>query len=405
MNEFVTVFSAETMRRVKSRTFWLGLIFGIVGVAAMMLLPRYFTSYAQQSKRIILAGSPRLIAAARPLLLEDFEIAGVRTSPQGLTVAQLHAKKASALVQLVPGPHGVNAVIWTNDPGVLSSSHLQRDLVPLNLQLAAHLRASQVRNLMRVSVQTHTLASKFGSAAEADAAKTIAYILLLLLYLLIMVNSQIIMGSVAEEKTSRIAEILVASVNPNTLLAGKIASSGALAVAQMIIWVAIAYALGAQPAGSAPAADASDSAAFSLTGISSGEIAAFVAFFFLGFLQMSTLFAAFGSLINRTEDLGSVSGPLFLPVVAAFIIAVSALAVPESPAVVVTSFVPIIAPFVMFARIIVSSVPPWQIGVSLAINIAAVWGIAVLGGKVYRVGMLLYGRSPTPVQVWNVIRS
>jgi ABC-type Na+ efflux pump permease subunit len=405
MNEFITVFSAETMRRVKSRTFWLGLIFGIVGVAAMMLLPRYFVSYAQQSKRIILAGQPQLVAAARPLLQADFDIVGQRASAPGITVEQLHAKKASALVELVPGAHGVDAVIWTNDPGVLSSSRLERDLVPLNLQLAAHMGAAQVHDLMRVSVQTHPLASKFGSAAEADAAKTIAYILLLLLYLLIMVNSQIIMGSVAEEKTSRIAEILVASVNPNTLLAGKIASSGALAVAQMVVWVAIAYALGAQTPGGAPTADTSDVASFSLTGISAVDIAAFVAFFFLGFLQMSTLFAAFGSLINRTEDLGSVSGPLFLPVVAAFIIAVSALAVPDSPAVIVTSFVPIIAPFVMFARIIVSSVPPWEIGLSLAVNIAAVWAIAILGGKIYRVGMLLYGRSPTPLQVWNVIRS
>ncbi len=261
--------------------------------------------------------------------------------------------------------------------------------------------------MMQVPVQTHSIASKFGTAAQADAAKVIAYVLLLLLYILIMVNSQLIMSSVAEEKTSRIAELLVASVNPSALLAGKIASSATLAIAQMIIWVVLAYALGSQgaPATAGAGGDSADVNGFSLNGISSVDVAGFVVFFLLGFLQTATLFAAVGSLINRTEDLGSVSGPLFLPVVAAFIIAISALAVPDSPAVVVTSFVPLIAPFVMFARIVVSSVPAWQVATSLAINLAAIVAIAVMGGRIYRVGMLLYGRAPRLSQIWAAIRS
>jgi ABC-2 type transport system permease protein len=99
------------------------------------------------------------------------------------------------------------------------------------------------------------------------------------------------------------------------------------------------------------------------------------------------------------------SGPVVLPVVAAFIIAISALAVPDSPAVVVTSFIPLIAPFVMFARIVVSSVPAWQVGLSLAINVIAIGVIAVLGGRIYRVGMLLYGRTPRPSQIWQAMKS
>jgi ABC-2 type transport system permease protein len=94
---------------------------------------------------------------------------------------------------------------------------------------------------------------------------------------------------------------------------------------------------------------------------------------------------------------------MFVPVVGGFIIAISALAVPDSPAVVVTSFIPLIAPFVMFARIVVSSVPAWQIAASLAINIAAIYVIALLGGRIYRVGMLLYGRAPRLSQIWHAI--
>ncbi len=392
------------MRRLRSRTFWIGLVFGIIGIAAMMELPRYFQSYTVQSKRVLLAGDAQIVASARPLLDKDFTIVGERRSIAPPSLGDLHAKNAAAVIAVVRAGSGVRVTVYAKDPSVVSQSRIQRDLVPLNIQLAARLHPAQVHSLMQVPVTMHSVASKFGTAEQADAARVIAYVLLLLLYILIMVNSQLIMSSVAEEKTSRIAELLVASVNPRSLLAGKIASSATLAIAQMIVWVAMAYVLGAQasPSG-APASDTD--ASFSLTGVSAADIAGFVLFFLIGFLQTATLFAAVGSLINRTEDLGSVSGPLFLPVVAAFIIAISALAVPDSPAVVVTSFVPLIAPFVMFARLVVSSVPAWQVGVSLAINIAAIYVIAVIGGRIYRVGMLLYGRAPRPSQIWHAIKS
>ena len=406
MNEFVTVYSAEIMRRLQSRTFWIGLVFGIIGIAAMMELPRFFASYTIQSKHVLLAGDPKLVASARPLLEKDFTIVGERRSTAAPSLDELQSRKASAVVAIAGGAHGVKVTVYAKDPSVISASRLQRDLVPLNLQLAARMHPDQVRTLMQVPVTTHSVASKFGTAAQADAARVIAYVLLFLLYILIMVNSQLIMSSVAEEKTSRIAELLVASVNPRALLSGKIASSATLAIAQMIAWVAVAYLIGAQtgPPGGSPG-DGGDMDVFSLTGVSPSDITGFVIFFVIGFVQTSTLFAAVGSLINRTEDLGSVSGPLFLPVVAAFIIAMSALAVPDSPAVVVTSFIPLIAPFVMFARIVVSSVPAWQVGLSLAINVAAIYAIAVVGGRIYRVGMLLYGRAPRPSQIWHAIKS
>jgi len=405
MNELITVYSAEVMRRLRSRSFFLGVIFGVIGIAVVMELPRYFQSYDTQNKRMVLAGAPQLRDAARSLLDKDFVIVAEQDAVRAPTPAELRAKKAAALVALTRDRKGVRVVVYAKDPGEISASRLQRDLVPLNLQLASRLNARQVHSLINVPVRIESVASKFGSAAQADSARAIAYILLLLLYILIMVNSQLIMSSVAEEKTSRIAELLVASVNPKALLTGKVAASATLAIAQMVVWVAVAWALGAQTPAGSQGADSSDSSGFSLSGISSTDVAGFVLFFLIGFLQTSTLFAAVGSLINRTEDLGSLSGPLFLPVVGGFIVAISALAVPDSPAVVVTSFIPLIAPFVMFARIVVATVPLWQIGLSLAINIAAIYAIAIAGGRIYRVGMLLYGRTPRPSQIWHAMRT
>jgi len=313
----------------------------------------------------------------------------------------------SAIVVLTTSARGIQAVVYARDPGNVHVSTLRRDLLPLSLQVATGLSQAQLGKAMRVPITVRATNSKFGTAAQANDARLIAYLLLFLLYILIMINSQLIMSSVAEEKTSRIAELLVASVNPSALLSGKIAASATLAILQMIAWVAIGFALGAHPGAASPldGGDSSRGATFSISNVSAGDIAAFAAFFLLGYLQTATMFAAVGSLVNRTEDLGSLAGPLVIPIVAAFIIAATALAAPATPAVIITSFIPLIAPFVMFARIVVNDVPVWQITLSLAINIAATYGIAVLAGKIYRVGMLLYGRPPKFSQIWSVIRS
>jgi ABC-2 type transport system permease protein len=117
------------------------------------------------------------------------------------------------------------------------------------------------------------------------------------------------------------------------------------------------------------------------------------------------LMAGLGSLVNRTEDLGSVSIPVVMPVVFAFILAIVAIQVPDLPWIVGVSFLPLVSPFVMFARIAVTDVPIWQIVLCVAINVVALWAIAIAAGKLYRVGMLLYGRAPNLKQVWQVIRS
>jgi ABC-2 type transport system permease protein len=409
MNDFITVYSAETMRRLRSRIFVVGVLVGALGIGLIIKLPTYMDSLSNQANRVALAGDPALVSQARPLLRKDFQV--VRTMPGKTSVSAsdlTDAKKISAIILLRRSGHTMNVAVYARDPGNITVSALRRDLLPISLQISTGLTRTDVAKAMKLPVTVHATNSKFGSAAQANDARIIAYIMLFALYILIMINSQLIMSSVAEEKTSRIAEMLVASVNPSALLSGKIAASATLAVLQMIIWIAIGFILGAHPGPPAALASADTSRAsfsFSLSNVSSADITGFAAFFLLGYLQVSTMFAAVGSLVNRTEDLGALAGPLVIPVVAAFLIAMTALAAPNTPVVIITSFVPLIAPFVMFARIVVSDVPLWQVLLSLAINIAATYAIAVLAGKIYRVGMLLYGRPPKLSQIWSVIRS
>lgn len=405
MNELITVFSAEFMRRIKSRSFLVGLLIGACGILVMLKLPDYMDSFATTSYRVVLAGNPQTIELARPLLKKDYNIAAVApnlTHPEQRDI-DAHGR-ASAVIVLQRAARGLDVTVYARDPGSVNEPRLRRDLLPLHLAIATRLSQAQVDSLVRMPIAVRPLASKFGTAAQADQARGIAYVLLFLLYLLIVLNSQLIMTSVAEEKTSRIAELLVASVNPSALLAGKIAASATLAIVQMAVWVAVGFAVGAQSLGPG----VSDSPGASAAGVGSvppGDVIGFAVFFLIGYLQMAVMFAAIGSLINRTEDIGSIGGPFFIPVIAALLIAVTALGVPDAPLVVATSFVPIIAPFVMFSRIVVTTVPLWQIALSLAINLAAIYAIAVLGGKIYRIGMLLYGRPPKLAQLIRALRA
>ncbi len=407
MNEFITVYSAETMRRLRSRIFIVGVLLGAIGIGLIIKLPAYMDSVMNQANRVALAGDPTLVSQARPLLRKDYYVVLTMPGKTKVSPADLDdTKKISAIILLRRLGHAMNVVVYARDPGNITVSSLRRDLLPISLQVATGLSRTNLAKAMKLPITVRATNSKFGTAAQANDARIIAYIMLFSLYILIMINSQLIMSSVAEEKTSRIAEMLVASVNPSALLSGKIAASATLAIVQMIIWIAIGFVLGAHP-GSPPALEAADSSratTFSLSSVSAGDLAGFAAFFLLGYLQVSTMFAAVGSLVNRTEDLGALAGPLVIPIVAAFLIAMTALGAPNTPVVIITSFIPLIAPFVMFARIVVSDVPAWQIALSLAINIAATYGIAVLAGKIYRVGMLLYGRPPKLSQIWSVIR-
>ena len=147
------------------------------------------------------------------------------------------------------------------------------------------------------------------------------------------------------------------------------------------------------------------SAGLPVLDISSGEVLAFLAFFVLGFAQYGVLYAAAASLINRTEDLGSVAGPLVVPVVVGILLAVFGLQFPNAPNIVVCSLLPLVSPFVMFTRIVVSTVPAWQIALSLAINLATAILLAWMAGKVYRVGLLMYGRSPSFKQILATLRT
>jgi ABC-2 type transport system permease protein len=407
VNVIGVVFNAEFVRRVRSRAFVVGTLIGALLIAALGLLPTMFSGLATSSKNIVLVGDPTLTSAATTLLASDFTV--VATAPrltQPPTLAYLDAHgKASAVAVLERRGDALHVVSYTRDPGELRRA-FATDLAPLQIGLATGIPPSAIAAHTKVAIEEHDVSGRFADASQAVAAKGIAYVFVMLLYLAILLNAQSIVMAVAEEKTSRIAELLVAMIDPAQLLLAKVLAAAATGLVQLAVWIVTAAAAGRTVAGlfadGPPGASAASAQAL---GVNAPEILWFILFFVIGFVQCAVLFAAAGSLVNRSEDVSSVTGPLYVPIVGAIVIAQFALQFPNAPNVVIFSFIPLLSPFVMFTRVVVGNVPAWQLVLSLLINVGAAVLLSYASGKIYRVGLLLYGRPPSLKQIIATLRA
>jgi ABC-2 type transport system permease protein len=414
MNDFGIIFEAEFVRRIKSRAWLIGTILGAVMIVFLSAAPSLFNHVVSNSTRsVVLAGDPAIVAAAKKLIAKDFDVTATEPVPaKPPTLADLHAHDdAAAIIVLKAGSKGLDARVYAKDAGGFRTTRLRDALIPLNVALAVHTSAAAITPLMDFSLDVESLDAKFRDEASANSARGFAYVLVLLLYLAIILNCQGVMTSVAEEKTSRIAELLVATTSSAQLMAGKIAAAGATGTIQLLVWLGVGWATAAGivnsiggPNGGMHSSDMTPTGLGAID-LPTSVIVAFVIFFILGFLQYATLYAAAAALITRTEDLGSVAGPLTLPVLAGFLLANWGLGVPNAAGVVIASQIPLLTPFVMFTRMAVVTVPLWQVILAISVNVIATVAIIWFAGKIYRVGLLMYGRPPKLTQIFNVLRT
>jgi ABC-2 type transport system permease protein len=412
MRDLGIVFVAELVRKLRSRLFWLATAGGMFAIAVLIEAPLFFSAIAQSSSSdIVLAGPPALVARAKTLMErhKDYRVvATVAALPPQVTNAYLAAHgKAGAAIAIAERDGKLRLDVYPRDLSAFDGAQF-RDLVPLNIELATGIAAHRIDGAISIDRAIHPIDEKFADTRTAALAHGVAFGMIFILYLAIIIASQSVMSAVAEEKTSRIAEILVATISPTNLLAGKVFAAAAIAIVQVGSWFATAAVLvpfaAASPVFAAAATGPQKTGAAAL-GIDPLLIVYFVAFFVLGYLQYATTYAAAASLISRTEDLGTVTTPVILPVVGAFFVAQYALVEPDAPIVVACSFIPFLSPFVMFTRVAISVVPWWQPVLALLIDAATVAVCFWAAGRIYRVGMLLYGRLPSPKQIFAALRA
>jgi ABC-2 type transport system permease protein len=262
-------------------------------------------------------------------------------------------------------------------------------------------------------------------------ASGVGYVSAFLIYITLFIYGSMVMRGVMEEKTNRIAEVVVSSVKPFQLMMGKIVGIGMVGLTQFLIWIVLIIGLSAaanaflSPETIAQAGEASKqmqsaqmSGAANVASGSMGEInemlssvnipliiGCFIFYFIAGYLFYAALFAAVGSAVNEDiQEAQSLMLPITMPIIVAIIIMINAITAPSSALATWSSIIPFFSPIVMMARIpfgVPDTVPYWQLFLSMALLVLGFVFTTWLSGKIYRTGILMYGKKPTWKEMWK----
>ncbi len=239
-----------------------------------------------------------------------------------------------------------------------------------------------------------------GGEKNSDAVFITAFIIALMIYITLAIYGQMILGAVVEEKETRIAEILFSSAKPFELMMGKLVGVGLAGLTQLSIWIlsaVIAAGFGATLF-SAAGMD------IAIPNISPLMVILFFVYFLLGFFIYASIFALIGSMVTTVQEGGQFSFPPIMLLLVGFYFSFAVIRDPSSSLSFWVSIAPFFAPITMPVRILAETPPYWQIALSIAINAATIAFLVWLAARVYRVGMLMYGKRATLPEVWKWIR-
>lgn len=263
-------------------------------------------------------------------------------------------------------------------------------------------------------------------------ANGIGYATGFLIYITLFIYGAMVMRGVMEEKTNRIAEVVVSSVRPFQLMMGKILGIGAVGLTQFLLWIVLIFGISMllttmipqdvlmqaqqtsqqMPGGAAQGSEAMRNIAAAQSSLSTINwplvIACFIFYFLGGYLFYAALFAAVGSAVNEDpQDAQSLMLPITLPIIMGIFIMINAINDPAGPLATWASIVPFFSPIVMMARIpfgVPDTVPYWQLGLSMVLLVAGFLFTTWLSGRIYRTGILMYGKKPTLKEMVKWVR-
>ncbi len=217
----------------------------------------------------------------------------------------------------------------------------------------------------------------------------LVYFLLFMLYFALVIYGAYVAQGVIEEKSSRIMEMMLATVKPTTMMAGKILGIGAVGLTQYLVWIGAGIALLSFKGGGL---FDSLGLSFSLQQVDPVMFIYFGVFFVLGFLMYAAIYAGLGSTVSRVEDANQVVSPFTMLIVVAFMIAMFSLGSPDNPWIVGLTYVPFFTPMLLFTRIVLTNVSPLSIGIGIGELVLTIIVLMWLAAKIYRTGVLMYGK-------------
>lgn len=422
MDKVFAVIKREYLERVRSRWFVFATIFGPLMMAVLVILPAYLasksTASADVGNIIVLDASGGGMGERVALTLGAFgKRPDVRTvAPNEVAQAESTATKAVVDKQ-VEGYLVVDQLTMSGEkaryagrnastiPDMKRLEEAVKSAVLARRFEEAGLDAAKVQALSTVKLQmdAERLTEKGrGGGGKGNAA--LAYGVALLLYMSIVLYGQSILMGVIEEKSQRVAEVVVAAIPADKLLAGKVIGVGAVGLSQQLVWIASAVLLMKFQA-PIMAAFGLPPSPMQMPQVTIATAVAYFTYYVLGFVFFTSLFGAVGSMVSSTQDAQQVSTPLTMLIVPSIVLLMPVLLSPNGTLARTVSIVPFTAPILMPVRMSLTAVPWYEITLSIALLLLSCAGAVWMAGRIYRVGVLMYGKKPSFSEVLRWVRA
>lgn len=426
MGKLWVITAREYVERVRTRWFLFSTVFGPVFFAAMMILPAVIakrTKASEEVSRIVVldATGQRLGRRIADGLSVGMIGDTARTRVEELAPDRLAPAESAATREIVRG--GLTGYLVL-DSAVVEGRRVRyagrnataeadmdmlrrvvrESVMEMRLEMAGvepERSASLVRTPLEFDLERITDRGRGGSARVSIF---FALTIVVILYMALMLYGQAVLRGVMEEKQTRVAEVVVSSVPPWQLLAGKVIGVGAVGLTQFFVWISSAVLLMRYRG---PILERLGASAMSFTppDVTIGMGLILLLFFVAGYVFYSALFAAVGAMVSTEQEAQQALMPIILLLVSSFAFFQPILSKPTSGLAHTLSWLPFSAPIVMPLRMAVMPVAGWEVAVAL-ISVAAGSYIAVwIAARIYRTGMLMYGKRPTMRELARWLRT
>jgi ABC-2 type transport system permease protein len=432
MNKIFIIFQKEYLTRVRNRTFIISTFLLPVILAGFIAAVVYFATHSAEQTTVAvndLSGdftNNLKSDTAQVTFVYNNTVNGNNFAGLGYNAVLIIPKYDAVVkdtIRLISEKElGLNTQEYIK--GQLGSALQKRLFKEKNFDKKA------VDSILQVSVtdvyEFNAYKQKEGKIQQSNfwAAYGIGFSSGMIIYITMMIYGMMVMRGVMEEKTNRIAEVMVSSVKPFQMMIGKITGIAAVGLTQFLMWIILIIVIASAATAflphetmqhvqhasqSMPNANAvqANEAASKFSEISSAFagtkwiliVFCFLFYFIGGYLFYSSLFAAVGSVVNEdAQEAQSLSLPITMPIILSFVIMTTSIYAPSSSLSVWASIIPFSSPIIMMSRIpfgVPGTVPWWQLGLSMALLIGGFLFTSWLAAKIYRTGILLYGKKPT----------
>ena len=253
---------------------------------------------------------------------------------------------------------------------------------------------------VRADVATERITSQ-GRGGSGLVSAIFGFLIAFLLYMMIILYGQNILRGVLEEKTTRVAEVVISSISPETLLAGKVIGVGAVGLTQQLVWLGFGIGISAYGMGMA---NAMGVGTFALPQVTAFQMVCLVLYFLLGYTFYAALFAAVGAMCNSQEEATQAAQPVMMLLVASIILVQPIMTQPTGTMATVMSLLPFSSPIIMPLVMSGTQVPLWQVSASLGMLFLACLGSIWVSARIYRVGLLMTGKRPSLKELVRWVR-